>query len=33
MSEEVIDFGNFNKKILLNPAVLLQVLDIYYRNN
>lgn len=33
MNEEVIDFGNFNKKILINPAVILQILDIYYRNS
>lgn len=32
MAEESIDFGNFTKKIVVNPAVPLQVLDIYYRN-
>ena len=32
MAEESIDFGNFSKKILVNPAVPLQVLEIFYRN-
>lgn len=33
MAEEPIDFGNFNKKILMNPVVPLQILELYYRNN
>lgn len=32
MLEELVDFGNFNKKILVNPAVVLQILDLHYRN-
>jgi hypothetical protein len=32
MIEESIDFGNFSKKILVNPIVPLQILDIYFRN-
>jgi hypothetical protein len=33
MAEESIDFGNFNKKILMNPCVPLQILELHYRNN
>ena len=33
MAEELIDFGNFSKRILVNPIIVLQILDIYYRNS
>ena len=32
MTEEGIDFGNFNRKIIINPIVPLQMIDIYCRN-
>lgn len=32
MAEESIDFLNLNRKIIINPAVTLQVLDIFCRN-
>lgn len=32
MAEESIDFLNLNRKIIINPAVPLQILDIYCRN-
>jgi translation initiation factor IF-1 len=32
MAEESIDFQNFNKKIIINPVVPLQMIDIYCRN-
>jgi hypothetical protein len=32
MAEESIDFLNLNRKIIINPAVPLQILDIFCRN-
>lgn len=32
MTQDSIDFLNFNKKIIINPVVPLQILDIYCRN-
>lgn len=32
MAEDSIDFLNLNRKIIINPAVPLQILDIYCRN-
>ena len=33
MAQESIDFGNFSRKILINPAVVLQILELNYRNS
>ena len=33
MAEEIIDFGNFSRKILVNPAVPLQLLQLKFRNS
>ena len=33
MAEEIIDFGNFSKKITVNPIVPLQMLQLKYRNS
>ena len=33
MAEEIIDFGNFSRKITVNPIVPLQVLQLKYRNS
>lgn len=33
MTEEIIDFGNFSRKIIVNPIVPLQLLQIKYRNS
>ncbi len=32
MAEDSIDFLNLNRKIIINPAVPLQILDIFCRN-
>ena len=32
MTEEIIDFGNFSRKIIVNPAVPLQILQLKFRN-
>lgn len=32
MAEESIDFLNLSRKIIINPAVPLQILDIFCRN-
>ena len=32
MAEEIIDFGNFSRKIIVNPAVPMQIMQIKYRN-
>ena len=33
MAEEIIDFGNFSRKIIVNPAVPLQLLQLKFRNS
>jgi len=32
MTEDIIDFGNFSRKIIVNPAVPMQLLQLKYRN-
>ena len=33
MAEETIDFGNFGRKILVNPAVVMQVMEVFCRSS
>ena len=33
MADELIDFGNFSRKIILNPIVPLQLLQLHARNS
>ena len=33
MTEDIIDFGNFSRKIIVNPAVPMQLLQLKYRNS
>ncbi len=32
MTEEAVDFGGFSKQVKINPAVVLQILDVFCRN-
>jgi hypothetical protein len=33
MTDNLIDFNNFTKKVIINPIVPLQILNIYCRNS